>query len=343
VIQTNTRTMRAVRLDRYGTSAALAVRDVPVPEVGDEDVLVRVEAAALNPADWHVMTGLPYLLRPMLGLRRPRVGGIGSDLAGRVEAVGRNVTRLRTGDLVYGQVDLVPGTRLPDRGSAAELLRVSQSSLELRPASLTAAQAASLPLAGVTAWRGLCDSGKLQPGQRVLINGASGGVGTLAVQIAKACGAHVTGVCSARNVELVRSLGADVVVDYTTDDPTRGELRYDVVLDLVGNHPVRAMRRVVKPGGTYVASFDHPTRRWLGPFAYVVRIALFGRIGGRRIALLDPDRRPEDLQAISELVTQGRLRPVVDRTYPWTQVREAMDHLATRRARGKIVLTMSEG
>ena len=215
--------------------------------------------------------------------------------------------------------------------------------MELRPAGVTAQEAASLPLAGITALRGLLDAGRLQPGQRVLVNGASGGVGTLAVQIAKAHGAHVTGVCSTRNVELVRSLGADAVVDYTREDVTRSGARFDVVLDLVGNHAVRAMRRVVGRGGTYVASFDHPDRRWLGPFGYIARMSLLGRLARRRIALLDPDRRREDLQAITALVEEGRLRPVVDRIYHWTEVRGAMDHLATRRARGKIVLAMDEG
>ncbi|HEX2029082.1 MAG TPA: NAD(P)-dependent alcohol dehydrogenase [Nitriliruptorales bacterium] len=332
--------MKAIVFDRYGSADVLELRDLEIPDVGDDGVLVRVEAASLNPYDWHLMTGLPYVVRPKeLGLR-PKVSGIGADLAGRVEAVGQNVTGVRPGDDVYGRVDTLPGTKLLALGSVAEYVRVSVDSIRPRPACLTAEEAAAVPLAATTALWGLHDVGRLQPGVRVVINGASGGVGTFAVQIAKAAGAEVTGVCSARNVDLVRSIGADHVIDYTREDPTRGARRFDLVLDNVGNHPPGAWRRVMAPTATYVASFGQPEHLWFGPFARLLRMFVVAPFISQRMTLLQPQRRDEDLDRLSALIESGNVTPVIDRTYPLADTRAAMEYLAQGHARGKVVITI---
>jgi NADPH:quinone reductase-like Zn-dependent oxidoreductase len=331
--------MKAIVFHRYGSTDVLELRDVDTPDVGDDGVLVQVRAAAINPYDWHFMTGLPYFLRLQLGLRRPKINGFGSDLAGRVEAVGPKVTRFRPGDEVFGRVDRAPGGKLMDLGSAAEYVRVSQESIRPRPARLTAEEAAAVPLAAITALWAMHDTGAVQPGQHVLINGASGGVGTFAVQIAKSIGAEVTGVCSTSNVDLVRSLGADHTADYTRDDITRGGPRFDLMLDNVGNHSPTACLRVLKPGATYLASFDHPRNRWLGPMGHVLRMSVQGRLAGKRIVLLQPQRRDADLDTLTELIDTGAVTPVVDRTFPLVDTRDAIEYLAGRHARGKVVIT----
>ena len=336
--------MKAIVYDRYGPPEVLQLRDVEVPDVGEDGVLVRVHAAALNPADWHFMTGLRYFLRlGGLALLRPKVRGLGSDVAGRVEAVGRRVTRFRPGDEVYGQVDEAPGMSVPDLGSVAEFVQVSVGSIRARPCTLDAVEAAAVPLAASTALRGLCDVGNVQPGQHVLINGASGRVGTFAVQIAKASGAEVTAVCSTRNVDLVRSLGADHVVDYTRDDFTRGNRPVDLLLDNVGNHSPTASRRILAPTATYLASFDHPGKRLLGPLGQALRAAALGVVVGQRLTILATTRRDDDLDRLTALVEAGQVRPVVDRTWPLVETRAAMEHLAGRHARGKVVITVGEG
>lgn len=331
--------MKAIVFERYGSTDVLELRDVEIPRIGDDGVLVQVQAAAINPYDWHFMTGLPYFLRLQLGLRRPKITGFGSDLAGRVEAVGPNVTRFRAGDEVYGRVDPAPGSTLMDLGSVAEYVRVSEGSIRPRPDRLTPEEAAAVPLAGITALWAMRDTGAVQPGQHVLVNGASGGVGSFAVQIAKALGAHVTAVCSTRNVGLVRSIGADHVVDYTREDVTRGGPRFDLMLDNVGNHSPMACVRMLKPGATYLASFDHPWNRWLGPMAHVLRMSVRSRLAGRRTVLLQPQRRDTDLDALTELIDGGAVTPVVDRTFPLVDIREAIEYLAGRHARGKIIVT----
>lgn len=325
-------------LDRYGPPEVLRLEDVEVPELGDHDVLVRMQAAAINPADWHVMVGLPHFIRAVYGLRRPRVSGVGSDLAGEVAAVGPSVTDLRVGDEVFGHVGGLSRGAL-DLGSIAEYVPVAAGCLRRRPPGVSAEEAAGVPLAGTTALWAMDEVGGVQPGMRVLVNGASGGVGTFAVQVAKARGAEVVGVCSTRNVALVVSLGADHVVDYTTHDVTAGPTRFDLVLDNVGNHTPAQWQRVVAPGGRYLASFDHPDRRWGGPLRYVAGMAIRWSVAPQRMTVLQTHHRPQDLDALAAMLASGELRTVVDRTYPMADTVAAFDYLATRRARGKVVVT----
>lgn len=336
--------MKAMRFDRYGPpSEVLRLRDVDVPDVGNDGILVRVRAAGLNPADWHMVSGVPHVARAELGLRRPRASGLGADLAGSVEAVGRDVTSVRVGDEVYGGVDLIAGTRVFDLGSVAELVRVTDGSVVRAPSSLTAVEAAAVPLAATTALQGLRDVADVRPGQNVLVHGASGGVGTFAVQIARVLGAGVTGVCSTRNVDLVASLGADAVVDYTRDDPTRIGRRFDVVLDNVGDRPINAWRRVLKRDGTYVGSYGMKEHRHVGPMLRMLRMAALGLVVPQRLASLPMRFRATDLTTLAELIEEGRLRPVVDRTYPLVAAAEALDYLGDGHARGKVVVTVQEG
>lgn len=335
--------MKAIRFDRYGPPGVLELRDVPVPTVGDDEVLVRVHAAGLNPQDWHLMVGLPWFMRAQTGVRRPTVTGLGSDLAGTIEAVGDSVGGFAPGDQVFGRVGLTPGTSsIPALGAVAELVAVPAAAVRPLPDGLTHVEAASLPLVGITALQGFRDFAPVSNGDHVLVNGASGGVGTAAVQIAKAMGAEVTGVCSTRNVDLVRSLGADHVVDHTRDDPTRGEARYDAVLDNVGNHGASAWRRTLAPEGIWLVSFDHPHRTVGGP----VRSALWGALSylpfSQRVVLLTQTRREEDMDDLTALVETGRLRPTVDRTFDIADTAAAIDYLQTRRARGKVVITVEE-
>ncbi len=333
--------MKAMMFDRYGAAAdVLELRDVEVPDVGEDGVLIRVRAAAINPADWHLVNGVPFIARAQLGLRRPKVSGLGADLAGQVMEVGPTVTRFRPGDEVYGMVDNLLGTNIVDLGSVAEYVRVSEDSVRPLPSTLTPQEAAAVPVAATTALRGLRDIAALQPGQHVLVNGASGGVGTFAVQIAKALGARVTGVCSTRNVQLVRSLGADHVVDYTREDPTRQRQRVDVVLDNVGNRPLRAWRRVLRRDGTYLASFGQKEHRVLGPMAYLLRTAVLHLVVPQQMTLLPTERNNQELDTLTELIEAGKVRPVIDRTYPLAAAPEAMDYLGRGHARGKVVVTV---
>ncbi|MCX5584323.1 NAD(P)-dependent alcohol dehydrogenase [Streptomyces erythrochromogenes] len=324
--------MKAIVQDRYGSPGVLELREVERPPVGDREVLVRVRAASVNARDWHLMRGDPYLARLVLGLRRPKVRIRGTDFAGRVEAVGKDVTRLRPGDEVFGEAE----------GAFAEYVCAPADAVEPKPANLTFEQAAAVPLAGNTALMGLRDLGRLRPGQRVLVNGASGGVGTFAVQIAKALGAEVTGVCGTRNTELVRSLGADHVVDYSREDFTRTGRLHDLVLDLVGNRSLAACRRALTPGGTLVLSGGGVSEggSLVGPMSLLVRgRALSGFVRQRLLVLTAaPDR--ENLAALRELVESGRVTPAVDRTYPLREVPEAIRYLEVEHARAKVVITV---
>ena len=323
--------MKAITYHRYGPPDILELEEVEAPAVGDGDVLVRVRAAAANPRDWHLMRGLPYVVRPQFGLRRPRRSGLGGDVAGWVEAVGRDVTRFRPGDEVFADIET---------GGFAEYARVSEDALALKPANLTFEQAAAVPLAALTALQGLRDHGRLQAGQRVLIVGASGGVGTFAVQIAKAFGAEVTGVCSTRNLELVRSLGADHVIDYTREDYTRTGGRYDLVLQLGGTRSPWALRRALTPRGTLLPSSGDSDGRWVGPVGRMLQaLALAPFVGQRLVPFLAKPSR-EDLEVMRELIESGRVSPVIDRTYPLSDTPEAIRHLETGHARGKIVITV---
>ena len=325
-------TMKAIVRGCYGSADVLALAEVARPEPAEDEVLVQVRAAALNPLDWHYMTGTPYLMRLESGLGRPKSERLGVDFAGTVAAVGAKVTRFRPGDEVYG-------SRM---GAFAEFVVVKESgALAPKPSTLDFAQAAGLPVAALTALQGLRDKAQVQPGDTVLVNGASGGVGTYAVQIAKSLGAEVTGVCSTRNVELVRSLGADHVIDYTRTDFTRGTERYDAIIDAVGNHALRDVRRALLPDGVHVIIGGPKDERWIGPLLRFVAAPLASRFATQRHSVLLAAMKPADLLVLNELAEAGSLATVIDRRYTLEQVPEAIGYLATRRARGKVVIDVA--
>ncbi|MGV9613680.1 NAD(P)-dependent alcohol dehydrogenase [Nocardia xishanensis] len=323
--------MKAITQDRYGSPEELEFGEVAVPVPGDDEVLVRVHAAAVNALDWHVMRGDPYLARPMMGLRGPRAKIRGRDFAGRVESVGRNVQRFKAGDEVFGEAD----------GAFAEYVAAPESVIGHKPARLTFEQAAAIPLAGNTALMGLRDLGQIQPGHRVLINGASGGVGTFAVQIAKAHGAEVTAVCSTKNTEQTRALGADHVIDYTKDDFTSGTARYDLIFDLVGNHSLTTLRRALTPAGKLVLSGGGVYRGGsvVGPMALMVTGMVVARFA-RWVDVLQVEQRAANLSTLGELAEAGKLTPVIDRTYPLSEAAAAIHYLETEHARAKVVITV---
>jgi NADPH:quinone reductase-like Zn-dependent oxidoreductase len=309
----------------------LKLRDIAKPTVGAGEVLVRVRAASVNPYDWHLHTGLPYFARIQFGLRRPKANGLGADLAGEVEEVGPGVTQFRPGDDVFGEVVA---------GAFAEFVSVPEKSLAIKPGNLTFEEAAAVPMGGLTALQALRDKGRIQAGHKVLINGSSGGVGTFAVPIAKSFGAEVTGVCSTRNVDLVASIGADHIIDYTQEDFTDGPHRYDVMLDNVGNHPVQRCRGVLSRNGVYVATFGQPEHRWLGPLAQMLRMLLLSPLVGQKLVPFNAKTVQEDLDTLKELIEAGKVTPVIDRTYPLRDVPEAMDYLEEGHARGKVAITV---
>jgi NADPH:quinone reductase-like Zn-dependent oxidoreductase len=322
--------MKAIVHDTYGSTGVLELRDIDQPTVADDGVLVRVRAASANPLDWHFMRGVPYIMRAQAGLRRPKRTVLGNDVAGQVEAVGQDVTRVRPGDEVFGEV----------RGSFAEYARGSEDSLDRKPANLTFEQAAAVPVAGLTALQGLRDQGRIQSGQRVLIVGASGGVGTFAVQIAKTFGTEVTGVCSTRNVDLVRSLGADHVIDYTQQDFTRIGQRYDLILQLAGTHSPGACRRALTPKGTLVLSSGDSRGRVIGPVGRMLKAMALSPFVGQRLGSFLAKTNPGDLRVLRELIEGGKVAPVIDRTFPLSEVPEAIRYVETGHARGKVVITV---
>ncbi|HJU84037.1 MAG TPA: NAD(P)-dependent alcohol dehydrogenase [Holophagaceae bacterium] len=322
--------MKAIEYRQYGPPEVLAFRDVDPPVIQDHEILVRVGAAAINPLDWHFMRGTPYLLRLMIGLRRPKVPGLGVDVAGRVEAVGSKVERFRPGDEVFGLA----------KGALAEYARSSEATLALKPANLSFEQAAAVPIAAMTALQGLRDQGRIRPGCRVLVNGASGGVGSFAVQIAKALGAEVTGVCSTRNLDLVRSLGAGQVVDYTREDFTRLGQRYDLIFDTIGNHTVSAMRRVLEPKGVLVMAGAARMGDWLEPLVSPLMTLVQSWFVSQTLAPFLAKGRQEDLVVLKDLIEAGKVTPVIDRTYPLSEAPEAIRYLEGGHARGKVVITV---
>ncbi len=327
--------MEAIVQDRYGGVDALELRDIDRPVPRDDEVLVRVHAAGLDRGVWHVMTGLPYLIRlvvPTLGPRRPKVPVRGMDLAGRVEAVGERVTRFRPGDAVFGWTDT---------GSYAEYANAPEDHFARMPAALTFEQAAAAPISGFAALQGLRDVGEIQPGQKVLIIGAAGGVGSFAVQLAKAFGAHVTAVASTAQLELVRSIGADEVIDYTRDDVTDGSRHWDLVLDTGGHRPLSRLRRALTPTGTLVIVGSEGRGRWMGGFDRNLRAVALSRFVGQRLRMLSSTPRQEDLQTLRELMEAGKVTPVVDRAYPLAEVPEAIRQLVEGHGRGKIVITVT--
>jgi NADPH:quinone reductase-like Zn-dependent oxidoreductase len=325
------RTMRAIVNDRHGSPDELRLAEVPVPELAADGVLVRVRAASVNPFDWHFMRGEPLIARPVFGIRRPKRRIPGLDVAGVVEAVGPEVSGLAPGDEVFGA---------GISGSFAEYATATANDLARKPACLSFEQAAAMPIAGCTALQALRDHADVQPGQRVLVNGASGGVGTFAVQIAKAHGAEVTAVCSGRNVELVRSIGADAAIDYEREDFTARDERYDVVVDLVRNHGMVRLRRLLTPSGTLVLVGGHEDRTGLRTIGALLEALVVGRIGERRVAGFIAKIDREQLEALAELAEAGTLSPVVDCSYPLEQAPDAVRHLETMRARGKVVVTV---
>ena len=324
--------MKAIVQDRYGSPDVLRLREVDQPVPADNEVLVRVHAASVNARDWHVMRGDPYVARPVLGFGAPKVRIRGTDFAGRVEAVGRGVTRFRPGDEVYGEVD----------GAFAEYVCVPDGVVERKPANLTFEQAAAMPLAANTALMGLRDAARVRPGQHVLVNGASGGVGTFAVQIAKSFGADVTGVCSTRNTDLVRSIGADHVIDYTREDFTQGGRRYDVVFDLVGNRSLKDCRRALTPTGTLILSGGGVSNggSLIGPVGLIIRGQLVSRFVRHRLLVLTATPSTENLATLRELAESAKLTPVIDRTYPLSETPDAIRYLETGHARAKVVITI---
>ena len=322
--------MQAIRFHRYGGPEALALEDVETPQPDDDQVLVRVRAASVNALDWHALRGLPYLVRAVDGLRRPRDGGLGCDVAGVVESVGAAVTRFRPGDEVFGMTIR----------SFADHAAVREAGLVPKPANLSFEEAAAIPVAGTTALQGLRNKGRIREGSRVLVNGAGGGVGSFAVQIAKAFGAHVTAVTHPDTIELARSIGADEVVDYTVTDFTRQGIRYDLIFDAGGNRSFRDCARAMTPDGVLVIC-GAPKGNWLAPILRPTMGALRSRVGSRTYAPFLSHRETDDLQALRELAEAGKLRPVIERTYSLAEVPEAMRRIETGRVRGKLVVTVS--
>jgi NADPH:quinone reductase-like Zn-dependent oxidoreductase len=316
--------MKAIVQNGYGSPDVFELKEIDRPVVEENDVLVRVHAAALHAGDYFAMRGEPYLVRMSAGWPKPKNYVPGYDAAGQVEAVGKNVTRIQPGDEVFGACT----------ATCAEYVCAAEDKFVPKPANLTLEQAAAVPTSAVAALHGLRDAGKVQPGQKVLINGASGGVGTFAVQIAKAFGAEVTGVCSTRNVDMVRSIGADHVIDYTQEDFTQSGQRYDLILDNVGNHSFSDCRRALTPQGILIPNTGH------AGMGYIVKafvLSAFVRQQGRPFVAIPNN---EDLVVLKELVESGKVTPVIDRTYPLSEVPEAFRYLGKGHARGKVVITV---
>jgi NADPH:quinone reductase-like Zn-dependent oxidoreductase len=320
--------MKAVVYEAYGPPEVLKIVEIEKPEVPDDEVLVRVRASSVNIAEWYGMTGL-FLARLGGGLVRPKDTRLGTDFAGVVEAVGKDVSNFKPGDEVFGG----------SNGAYAEYVTVGKE-IAPKPANLTFEEAAAVPIAGLTALQGLRDYGKIQPGQKVLINGASGGVGTFAVQIAKAFGAEVTAVCSTRNIECAHSLGADHVVDYTREDFTRSGQKYDLLFDVVGSRSWFACRRVLKPNATVVL-VGGPRTPVIGPLGHIIKMRLASMGSGRKVVFFVAKFTPEDLMALQDLLETGKVKPFVERTYPLPQIADAMRYLGTGHVQGKLVISMA--
>ena len=322
--------MKAIVYRCYGSPDVLEFADIEKPTPADDEVLVKVVAASVNPLDWHYMRGSPYFMRLMVGLGAPNRTSMGVDFAGTVEAVGRNVKRFKRGDEVFGG----------SSGAFAEYVTVGEDrALVLKPANMTFEQSATVPIAGITALQALRDKGKIEQGTKVLINGASGGVGTFAVQIAKSFGAEVTGVCSTRNVAMVRSIGADYVIDYTQEDYTKGGQRYDLIIDNVGNHSLLANRRALNPDGIMVI-VGGPKGNWLRPLMSPIKALLLSPFVGQEFVMILAKLRKDDLAILGDLMQAGKVTPVIDRRYPLSEVAAAIRYSEEGHARGKIVIDL---
>jgi NADPH:quinone reductase-like Zn-dependent oxidoreductase len=323
--------MKAAVRDRYGSPDVVEIREVEKPVPTDDELLVRVRAASLNMADWYGVVGRPWVGRVQMGLLKPKSNRLGVDYAGTVEAVGKNVMEFRPGDEVFGGRD----------GAYAEYVCARHDrSVVPKPANVTFEEAAAVPIAGITALQGLRDKGQLQPGQKVLVNGASGGVGTFAVQIAKALGADVTGVCSTRNVDMVRSLGADHVIDYTQEDFTRSEQRYDLMLDVAGSRSWSECRRVLEPEATLVIVGGPKTNRLFGPLGHVVKVRLAALRSSQKLAFFIAKFNKEDMVVLQELLEAGKVAPVVERRYELSEIADAFRYMGEGHCRAKVVITL---
>jgi len=323
--------MKAILFTEYGSPDVLQFKDVERPTPRDNEVLIKVHAASANPLDWHSMRGAPFIARLEFGLQRPRDPKLGADVAGRVEAIGKNVTQFKVGDDVFGDIA---------KGSFAEYASASEKLFALKPANLTFEAAAAVPVAAFTALQGLRDKGRIQSGQKVLINGAAGGVGTFAVQIAKSYGTEVTGVCSTRNLDMVRSIGADHVVDYTQKDFTRNDQRYDLIFDAVGNLAVADHQRALNSHGIgSIAGFTNLARL----FEVIVKGAWVSKTGSQQIGLMETAQaNQEDLLILKELLETNQVVPVIDRTYSLQDTPAAIRYLETGHARGKVIITVNQ-
>jgi NADPH:quinone reductase-like Zn-dependent oxidoreductase len=335
-IETGEPHMKAVVYTDYGSPDVLQIRDIKKPVPNDNQILIKVRAASINPLDWHFIEGTPYIMRAMgVGLRKPKDPRLGVDLAGEVEAVGKNVTEFKPGDEVFGARD----------GAFAEYVCARADRAVVRkPANITFEQAASVPIAAVTALQGLRDKGKIQPEQKVLINGASGGVGTFAVQIAKSYGAEVTGVCSTRNLDLVRSLGADHVIDYTKEDFTKGKQRYDLILDNVGTQPLSGFRHALQPKGicVMIGGGGPNDGGLIGPLGRPVKALMLSPFISQKMSMFMAELNKKDLTILGGLMQSGKVKPVIDRTYPLSQIAEAIRYLEQGHARGKVIITVAD-
>jgi len=323
--------MKAIRYYRYGSSDVLQLRDVDKPAVNDGEVLVRVRAVALNPLDLYYLHGSPYIARVQTGLTRPKAHGLGFDLAGTIEATGRHVTSFQPGHEIFGTCSQ----------TLAEYLSAGEDAAVLRkPGSLTFEQAAAVPVSAVTALQALRDKARVRPGHKVLVNGAAGGVGPFAVQIAKSLGAEVTGVCSTRNVDLVASIGADHIVDYTKEDFTRSGQHYDVLVDIAGNRTLPECRRVLTPSGALVGVGAPSKGRWIGPMTRPVKMLLLAPVVSQRMTFFMAQPSRDDLAVLRDLLETKQVTPVIDRTYPLREVPAAIQYLESGHARGKVVITI---
>ena len=323
--------MKAALLDRFGSPDNIELREIEEPTPADDEVLVRVRAASVNPADWYSVMGRPYVGRMAMGLRKPKSDRVGVDFAGTVEAVGNDVTELRPDDEVFGGRS----------GAFAEYVVVREErAVVSKPANVTFEQAAAVPVAALTALQGLRDKGQLQPGQQVLINGASGGVGTFAVQIAKALGAEVTGVCSTRNVDIVRSLGADHVIDYTREDFTESDRRYHLLLDVAGSRSWSEYKRVLDPHATLVIVGAPKGNRLLGPLSHIVKVRLGALRSSQKVVFFIAKFNREDMETLRELLEAGEVTPVIDRRYELSEIADAFRYLGEGHAQGKVVITV---
>jgi NADPH:quinone reductase-like Zn-dependent oxidoreductase len=327
----DTPSMKAAVYRCYGSTDVLKIEKIAKPIPADNRVLVKVQAASVNPLDWHYMQGKPYVMRPGSGIGAPNSIHMGADFAGTIESVGKDVKRFKPGDEVFGDRD----------GAFAEYVSVGENgAIALKPSNMSMEQAAAVPIAGITALQALRDKGKIQSGQKVLINGASGGVGTFAVQIAKSYGAEVTGVCSGKNADMVRSIGADHVIDYTKDDFTHGSERYDLIIDNVGNHSSSEIRRVLKPNGSVVTVGGPSDNAWLGPLTGLLSDMIVSRFVSQKMIFMLAQANKEDMDVLRDMMQAGKLTPVIDRRYKLEQTAEAIGYLEQGHARGKVIITV---